>query len=203
VRLGRGTFLAGLLAVFVGVVLVLSLYGPSRRTFLVPPRAIAVATTAELLSFCQERGLRGRRAVVFARRLIQAEDPSGDPPDIQPLTELMHRGVVRELFHVVPEQAWPEVTWNLANVSIFRVEGRGRVANFEDGRINVDRLAGFWPKREPALLLLDPRDWSPDELQVIAGLVRSGRLRTDLIAVLRGTAADLALWSAIMSSIRA
>ena len=199
---GRGAFLGGVVACFAAAVLAASAFGPSRRVYLPAPRAVPVGSTAELLAWCEAQGLRGRRAVVFARHLVQAEDPRGDSADVEALTALMHRAVVRELFHVVPDGAWTEVAWNLGTVSIYRPDGQGRIANFEDGRVSATPLSAFWPGDEPVLLVLHPPDWSAAELEVIAGLVRSGRLRADVVALLRGTGADLALWSAIMSSIR-
>lgn len=191
----------GIPAFVAGVAVFLVLYGPSQRIFVSPPRTIAVSSTAELYEFCRVNGLRGRRAVVFARHLIPAESPWGDASEIQHMTDLMHHGIVREMFHVVPERTWPEVEWNLANVSIYRPSSFGRVAAFEDGRVNVDRLSRYWPKDEAALVLVDPSVWSPAEVQSIARLIQSGHLRADLVAVLRGAATDVALWSAVVSSL--
>lgn len=199
--MARKALLIGVPAFFAGVVLFLAVLGPSRRTFLAPPRAIAVGSAAEFRAFCEASGLRGRRAVILARHLIQAEDPGGDSPEVQSLTTLMNHGVIRELFHVVPERSWAEVEWNLANVSIYRPARLGRVAAFEDGRVNVDRLARFWPLEEPALVLLHPAAWSPLELQAIGTLLRSGRLRTDLLAVLGGTSAELAWWTSVLEAV--
>ncbi len=198
----RGPFLGGVVACFAAAVLLAAAWGPSRRVYLPAPQVVPVATAGELLAWCEAQGLRGRRAVVLARHLVQAEDPRGDSAEVEALTALMHRAVIRELHHVVPDRAWTEVAWNLGTVSIYRTASAGRVANFEDGRVSATPLSGFWPAGEPVLLVLHPADWSAEELELIAGLVRSGRLRADLVALLRGTGADLALWRAIMSSIR-
>ena len=197
----QGAFLCAVAACFAGVVLLASLLGPSRRTYLPQPQVLPFASTGALLAWSEAQGLRGRRAVVLARHLIPAEAPAGDSPEIGPLTAMMHRGVVRELFQVVPAADWPAVAWNLSTVSIFRPEGQGRVANFEDGRVHAAPLPAFWPPEEPVLLLLHPPDWSPQELEDVESLLRSRRLRADVIAVLRGTEEDLARWRAVVSSI--
>lgn len=198
---GRGAFLGGVAACFAGVVLLASLLGPARRTYLPEPQVLPFDSTGALLAWSEAQGLRGRRAVVLARHLIQAEDPAGDSPEIEPLTAMMHRGVLRELFHVVPEGAWPVVAWNLSTVSIFRPEGQGRLANFEDGRIHAAPLPAFWPPEEPVVLLLHPPDWTPQELEAVEALLRGRRLRADVVGVLRGTGEDLARWRAVVSSI--
>lgn len=191
----------GAIPLFVAATLLLvSLCGPLRRSHLTPARAVTVDSTAAFYDLCRSDGVRGRRAVVFARDLIPAENPFGDSPEVHPLTDLMHHGMVRELFHVVPDRAWPEVTWNLANVSIYRSTSTGRVAAFEDGRVNVDRLSSFWPGDEVALLLVDPAAWTPPERQTLVNLVRAGRLRADLVALLRASPQELATWTAALSS---
>lgn len=193
---------AGSVALFVGALLLAALLGPSRRTFLTPPRVVAAASAAEFYDLCTRNGLRGRRAVVFAVGLIEAEDPMGDSPEVLRMRDLMHHGVVRELFHVVPEHRWREVELGLAAVSIYRPTSVGRVAAFEDGRVNVVRLPAFWPGEEPALVLVDPTAWSPLELQAVLDLIRTGRQRADLVAVLGATPGDLAVWSAALAGPR-
>jgi hypothetical protein len=188
---------AGMAAFVLGALLLAGILGPWSRAFLPTTHVSAVASVAEFYALCRDREVRGRRAVVLSRRLIPAEDPRGDSPETQRLVDLMHHGIVREIFHVVPDEAWPLVELNLSMVSIYRPSATGQVAAFEDGRVNVDPLSRFWPATEPVLLLMDPRSWDAAEDQAIARLVRSGLLRTDLVALLGGTPADVRRWAAL------
>jgi hypothetical protein len=198
----RRASLAAVLAFFAGVVGLVSVYGPSRRTAFSPPRVVAVASTGELYELCKASGVKGRRAVVFARHLVPAENPHGDSPEVRPITDLMHQGMVREVFHVLPDGAWAEVERNLPQVSPYRPRPPGFAAPVDEGRVNVDRLSRFWPAPERAIVVVDPAAWSPTEARSIMGMVQSGQMPTDLLVVLGGTEPDRAAWSRLEPSLR-
>lgn len=177
-----------------GAFVLAAVLGPRSRAFLPVPEVATVGSVDEFYALCRERGLKGRRAVVLARAWIPAEDPRGDSPGTQRLIDLMHHGVVRELFLVVEDGAWPQIHRNLSMVSIYRESATGLVAAFEDGRVNVDPLSRFWPRSEPVLLLVDPASWDPAGEQAIARLVESGRLQADLVAIVGGGPQDVRRW---------
>ncbi len=182
------------------VVAAVAWYGPSRRTYLERPAAVGVESVDEFRALCEARGVRGRLTLVFARDLIPAAALAGDSAETQALLELMGRGHLREVFHVVPEEDWAQVAWSLDAVSIYRSNAAGRLAVFDEGRVNVSPLSRLWPPQEPAVVLLDAAAWGPLERQTITRLLAMGHLRTDLFVVLRGGAGDLAHWRSVVAS---
>lgn len=184
------------------VVAAVAWYGPSRRTYLERPAAVAVESVDEFRALCEGRAIRGRLALVFARELVPAAAPAGDSVETQALLELMGRGHLREAFHVVPEEDWPQVAWSLDAVSIYRPVAGGRRAVFDEGRVNVSPLSRLWPPPEAAVVLIDDAAWGPLERQSITRLLAMGHLRADLLVVLRGGAGDLAHWRSVMASSR-
>jgi hypothetical protein len=184
---------ACVLALSVGALLLATVYGPSRRTYVSPPRVVAVRTAADAYMLWKAYGIRGRIALVFARDLIAAERPDVTP-GVEAIERAMHHGIVREVFHVVPDAQWRSVAIGLSHVSIYWPTASGAVAAFEDGRANVLPLSRLWPVPERTLVLLDARTWSREELGRIARRIRSGAIAADLIAVVDGTPSDLELF---------
>jgi hypothetical protein len=190
---------ACILALAAGAFLVAFFHGPSRRVYVSPPRAVAIRHPMDAYGLWQASGIKGRIALVFARHLIPAEAVE-TTADVEAIERAMHHGMIREVFHVVPDDHWPDVAFGLSLVSIYWPTAEGAVGAFEDGRVNVLPLSRLWIVPERALVLVDTRVWSPEEKERIARRIRSGAIETDLIGVASGTPSDLELFASAQGS---
>jgi hypothetical protein len=181
-----------ILALAVAAVSVATLSGPARRRYVTPPRVVSVPSASGLYELWEGLGVRGRVAVVLARDLVPAEAVV-ETEGVAAIGRAMHRGIVREARHVLPDERWTEARFNLSQVSIYWPSEVGFLGAFEDGRVHVLPLSRLRRMNERALVVLDPTVWSDDELQRIARRMGAGAIATDLVAVVNGSARDLEL----------
>lgn len=189
---------------FAVVVIVFSfVYGPLRRTFVFPERATQVASSNDIKHHWEAVGVRGRIAVLLTRHL-NAEQVGNVFQEDAYIQSAMHQGIVRTVFYVVPDRVWDEVVnenrfrnW----ISPHKPTTSGFAMLFEEGRVNVLSLSRFWPQAdEKSLVVIEPGIWSSDDLAHIARLIASKSLRTDLLAVLRGSSSDFEFINSALSS---
>lgn len=169
------------------------LYGPSQRVYATTNSALSLSSSADILQMWKENGVRGRLAIVFTRRL-NAEEPNADGFAGDYLQTALQQGIVRSAIHVVPDSAWSEVQGKLANNPAVRQAQNGFVLLFDEGRVLVVPLSRFEPLQEQALVVIEPSIWSMEELRFLSRMVAERRLFADLLAVLKGTSDDLALF---------
>lgn len=160
-------------------------WGPSRRTFASPPRAVHAASGAEILQAWRAAGVSGRAAVIFGRRLNGPPGPQGGaaPGYVE---EALARGPLRVVHHYVPDAAWPEVSATLTARRTPRPIEGGFAIPQGGGRIHVRPLSRFEPHQEPALVVVAPGDWTPAEAAQVASLLGRGLVTADVLAVLGG-----------------
>jgi hypothetical protein len=105
----------------------------------------------------------------------------------------LRHGIVRAGYQVVPDSAWQQV---YAAHHARQMPTPPRISDskiallLEAGRVQIMPLSHFWPFTEKALVVMEPAAWSPDERSRILGLLQSGRLATDFIVLVNGSAAD-------------
>lgn len=199
-------FTRAAIVLLAGAALALSLlHGPSRRVLAAPPRVVAVASVAEASALWHALGLRGRVGIVLASDLVPAQfgqtgaDLVQLGPELDALSLASAHGILREVRHVVPDAAWPALSRSLAHVSIYWTTERGYVGAFEDGRVHVFPASRLGRNDEPALVVVDVRAWSDRELAEIARRIRRGDLRSDLVAAVGATPAQVDLLDAALS----
>ncbi len=195
---GRARSSILLLLIAGGPILLASWYGRSRRLFVVPPRVIAAGTSAEVLQAWRAAGVAGRVAVVFSRRLNGEQVGTDGGPELPYVEVGLERGPLRVVHHYVPDAAWSEVSGNLARMAGVRPIEEGFALPFGGGRVHVRPLSRLRALEETALVVVSPTDWSAGERGRIADALRTGLLSTDLLAVLRGSAEDVALLAAVV-----
>ena len=174
-------------------------YGPLRRSFASPGKSRQVFTSAEIGGLWETEAVRGRIAVLFTRRL-NAEETADSDADVKYVYLAMNHGIIRTVYHIVPDGAWPEVMDNLSRWPIVRPVPGGLVAVLENGRVYVLPLSNLKPIDEKALVVIEPGVWKRAELAHIADLVKGGSVTTDLLAVIRGSSSDLAMFCSAASS---
>ncbi len=183
-----------------GALLFAAWYGPSRRVFVAPPRVVAASTGAEILGAWRAAGVAGRVAVVFSRRLNGEQGGPGGSPELAYVEVGLERGPLRAVRHYVPDAAWSEVERNLTRMPGARPIDGGFALPFGGGRVEVRPLSRLGALGETALVVVSPADWNAADRARIADALRAGLVSADVLAVLRGSAEELA---ALVPTVRA
>ena len=181
-------FLASIIVFFFSVVAFSSFYGPSRRTFASPPKVLSADTSDQITKAWESSGVKGRVAICFTRYLNALESKESKEPLITELA--LDHGIVRKVFHVVPENAWPEVQKALSKRDDMRQTPECFIGIFNNGRVYISPLSKLPPIDEKALLIVEPKVWSQEELTQIGDKLKTGRLSSDLLIVIRGSDKD-------------
>lgn len=183
----------GWIMLLVAGALVFSLgYGPLSRKFVTPPRCEVAESPAEIARLWTSSRVKGRVAVLFTRRLNGEVVGKEVETAVKYLEDAMQHGMVRTVYHVVPDTAWGEVAEKLSRMPGVRPIESGFAILFGAGRVHVLPLSRFAPIREKALVVVAPAEWTTEEFGVIANLIKQQRVSADLLTVLRGTDAELA-----------
>lgn len=174
---------------FLGVIIFTQYYyGPSRRVSVSPPRVDLVVSSKQLGQVWQNSGVKGRTLVTYTRYLNAKE--TKESTDIDVTERAMGKGVIRRVFHVVPDHAWNEVSKNLSGRKGMRPTQEGYIGVFEYGRVYIMPLSRFSPPSEKSLLVVEPKIWTVAEQAKIIANLTSGQLTADLVAIIRGTDQD-------------
>ena len=186
----RRTAMACILAFACGVLFFSFAYGPHRRTYAAPPRVVDVENEAEIYRLWNSAGLKGRIVILFSSSL-NAQVGMNTSDDYIELA--LRHGIVRTVWQVVPDGAWPRVfaeDLDRQMPSPVKVTDTNFAMLLEAGRINVTPLSKFWPMDEKVVIVVEPDAWSLEERAHIARLMSSGRLATDLVLVVRGASSE-------------
>lgn len=160
-------------------------YGPLRRVFVAPARIIQVETGPEIYRLWESSRVKGRVVVLFSRHL-NVELAGNESSGIKCTEMALQHGIIRKVYHVVPDHVWPEVAKNLSTRPVFNKVEEGYVGFLEEGRAYVMPLSRFTQIQENVLLVLEPAVWGTEELQQIKRLITEKKVTTDLFAIIRG-----------------
>jgi len=188
----RRALLTAIVIFFCSVILFSYFYGPTRRTFASRTTVLSVQSTEQVLQAWETSGLKGRVAICFTRYLNALETKESQAAKATELA--MNHGIIRKVYHVPPDSAWGEIQGSLSRRNDMRQTPGGFIGIFDDGRVYITPLSRFTPAPEPALILVEPKIWSRDELLRIAELLSSGRLAADLVIMVRGSDRDAELF---------
>ena len=175
--------------IFSSVLIFIHYYAQSRRKFVSPSRVESVVSTKQLEETWINANVRGRTLISFSRYLNALE--SIDSNDIKATEQALGKGILRRVFHVIPDNVWLEVSKNLAGRKGVRVTKEGYIGIFDGGRVYVQPLSRFRPPEEKSLLVIEPKVWTSPEQASIVAYLTSGRISTDLATVVRGTEQDV------------
>lgn len=193
----RKAVIAGILPLVCCALFLMFFYGPLRRTYAVPAGVEPAFSAADISQQWEAAGVKGRVAVLFTRHL-NSEESLKDTEGFKFAELAMSHGIVRTIFHVVPDNAWPVVTKNLSVRDNARTTSSGFALIVPEGRINVLPLSRFKPFGEKSLIVVEPGVWNREELAHITRLIESRDLCTDLLVVVRGAPADIETFSAVL-----
>ena len=153
--------------------------GRSGRKVLAEPRAVRCAVPADALSVWRSAGVRGRTLVHFARSVAMAAEP-GPPSPSSYLGRALGEGIIRRVYHVIPDDAWPEVRATLAARPGIVHEGEGFALQRAGAPIRVGPRSALPRLDEPALVTIEGERWSAQALAEISAALRTS-LRHDLV----------------------
>lgn len=174
--------------IFTGVV------APLQRVFLTIPRCESAQFPEEIFNAWQKQKLHGRTAIVFTRRLNGEAVGKESESTMKYLEESLQQGIIRTAYHYVPDESWSEVSnvltkWNAGDSE------KGFTLMYGGGRMRVLPLSRFVTIDEKALVVVAPAELSSAGNETVLSLVRTRKLATDYLLVLRGNASYLQLYN--------
>jgi hypothetical protein len=155
--------------------------GNSGRRMLPTLEVERVRAPEEALAAWRRHGVRGRVLVHFARHVAMSAERGPASPQTY-LLRALEEGVIRRVYHVIPDDAWPEVDAVLASRDgVERGTGGSFRLQKAGAPIVVISRSGLPPLPEPALVTVEADRWSPDALASIVARLRQGSPKSDLV----------------------
>jgi hypothetical protein len=186
----------GIIVFFLSTIALSFLYGPWRRTYNVPAQVLSVESTEQIARIWEEKGLRGRIVICFTRYLNAVDIK--ESKDYKVTEKSMDNGILRKVYHIAPDSAWPEIRYALSKMNGVRTTQNGYIGIFDSGRVYINPLSRFSSQSEKSLILIEPKVWTTDEINLIAGKLKSGAVVSDLIIIVRGSERDAELFRTVM-----
>jgi hypothetical protein len=186
------TLLAGITVFFIAVVVFSYLYGPMRRSFVSTTKVLLVESTEQTAQAWETSGVKGRITICFTRYLNALEEKESKNVKVTELS--MQKGIIRRVFHITPDNAWPEISGALSKRNDMRPTPDGFIGLFDYGRVYIMPLSRSPLIEEKALIIVEPRVWSHEELLQIVDKLRTGRISSDLVIIIRGSDKDAELF---------
>ena len=132
------------------------------------------------------------KVIEFNRRLLELTYPDTAPKrsswsfvgNDNYVYKAIREGHIREIYHVIPEAAWPEVERTLSAYHGIERTGTGFIITVENiTPVHILKLRDLPILSEKILLNPNAPIWSSAELSTLAALLRSGRFAPDLTTV--------------------
>lgn len=176
----------------------LSIHAAQNRIFLDRPEVLTVQQPHDALRIWTEKGVRGRILVIFDRRFNITYPGSVSPATTPDMLDVpgnyvylaTARNIVRSIYHVVPDAAWPEVQEALRTSPVVDGDGaRYRMAVFDGIALHIMRLQDLPALDERILLLINGTLWDEKGVAEIAAVLGGKRIASDLV-ILAGPGTD-------------
>lgn len=169
-----------------GLYLLTEWYPYSVRRTLAVQQHMSLHSPAEICTRLQALGVKGRTAVVFSRQLIGHMTLEGTQVNVSYLLEdALQQGIVRRVYHVVPDAAWDEVVKEGDRFWPVRHVGNEPIILFGAGRVYLLPLSRLRHIQEKVLVLTNGPDWGVNDMKRIDQLLR-GTLSADVLMDLGG-----------------
>lgn len=131
-------------------------------------------------------------AICFTRYLNASETKESKEINVSELS--LHQSTLRKITHVTPDSSWPEIEKTLSERNIMRATPEGFIGVLDDGRVYIMPLSRFTYVAEKSLIIVEPKVWTRDQLLQIVDKLKSGKLSSDLIVIIRGSDEDADLF---------
>lgn len=185
----RGAGIAAIMLMFAATIVFVSVYGPVKRSYVIPDKTVSLNSARELENLWHSSGVHGRIAVIFTRHL-KPDGPVAFFPEIDYLDKAMNQGVVRTAYYVVPDRIWTQVvSENILNQGLIvppKPTDTGFILLHRGGRIHFTPLSKYIPEQEheKALVVIEKAAWNQQEHSRIENYFKSGLLTADLVAII-------------------
>jgi hypothetical protein len=156
------------------------------------PQVLTVETSDQIAQAWEKTGVKGRVAICFTRYLNAVSVK--ESTDLKVTERSMETGILRKVYHIAPDSAWPEIRSALSKMNGVRTTQDGYIGIFENGRVYINPLSSFSQLSEKALIIIEPKVWTAAELLKISGKLKSGSISSDLVVIIRGSEQDAALF---------
>lgn len=178
--------ITGIIVLFISVVAYTYLYGPWQRSFNAQsPQVLKAESTEQIARILDSAGVKGRIAICFTRYLNALE--SKESKGFTVTESSMEKGIFRRVYHIAPDRAWPEISDSLSKRNGIRPISEGFIGIFDYGRVYIMPLSRFSQSTEKALIIVEPKVWTEDELKQIVSKLKSGSISSDLVIIIRGS----------------
>lgn len=157
-------------------------YGVSKRTYLEKHSISRIGVPHEALGVWQSHGLRGRVLILFDEKLNARREVEGVTPENY-VYRAIEGNIIRKIYHILPSSSWPRVEAAISRKLATARDRNGYRLTVEGTPLLIRHLDAFTPPAEEALVLINARAWSPEELTRIAGLIKDGAIKADMVMV--------------------
>lgn len=178
------------------IMIVLSMHGSSGRFYVIPPRIEIIPDPPMAFLAWKKWGVKGRILLLFDRHL-NMEAPERQDQEISvdgiPLDSYLRKdnyvylairnSIVRKVYHVIPDAAWPEVENVLAGNRYVSRSGGMFTMTVMQTPIFIMRLRDVPLIREPALLVINVNYWNEGDLRRIIARMKDRAFRSDFITL--------------------
>jgi hypothetical protein len=172
----------GIFLLFAATLVLCTSWGPSCRRFASPPVTRTFADNLQVLICWRQERLKGRVLYLFDRQPHIAVGEASTSNDTY-LSDALRSGITRTIVHVVPTQAWPEVSQKLSSQSEFTLIEGAFVMPLEEGRLYVTTTDRIKLVSEKVLVVINRPVVGNEDLTKIYGLLKRGVLQSDLVAL--------------------
>lgn len=163
-------------------VALLAFAGASHRRYLQTPRVLRITEQNDSFSVWSEHNVQGRVLFLFDSPLNIYREATKQ--ENQYLFLAIEKGIVRKIYHVIPDALWHDVSSSLQKQKDVVRSGEGfRMAVYEGVSVYIMRMQDIPRINEPALVSINGDLWSDIELARIFQRLTLGIPESDLVTL--------------------
>lgn len=164
-----------------GVLIIVSLLGSGGRKYLDHTDMEVISEPSGAVAVWTEDGVRGRVLVHFDRHIRAGE--GGELTNENYVYQATVMNIVRKIYHIIPDNSWPEVSDTLSKRDEVSKEGETFRLTLEGAPIIITRIDNIPFIEEKVLVDINCDYWSGDDLGRVKSLLEDGLLTADVITV--------------------
>ena len=194
IKLKRGSLFFVSILVLGAVIAMVTFFGATGRVFLRSPETAQIAEPYQAYDTWRARGVTGRILVLFDK------SPAADPIEYNSVEKpgksnyvsyAVKDNIVRQVYHVVTDEAWEHVKANLSGRDDAYVTDNGvRLRHINGTALYIVRLRDLPKIGEKVLVLINGEYWDGNGSEGILELLKTGRITSDLVLIAGGAPAE-------------
>src|SRR5574337_567883 len=172
---------AGILLLALGIVAFFSFFGPSHRVYSGMNRQFIIPEPFAAYRVWADSGVRGRVLVLLDRKLNADANIEGLTP-ANYVYHAVRNDFVRKVYHIVPDNAWPEVERALTQRGYFIRTNSGFRFAIDGASVSITTLSGLPALNEPVMINING-DYlkTQNDIRALCGVLRERRVRYDIL----------------------